>query len=146
MKCRNTSPEWLFSLYVAVVQFFLELGMFLASLNYATKLMNSPILHCVSLCYSSYMEHHYLTDRLWTHVSDAIRMNDQVGELYLFTDSHSTYRVNLFSSEAQESESRSEWFYKALELSTEPRWKNAVLTTFGLFGLLTYSCELTARI
>lgn len=77
--------------------------MFLSFTKLLHKIDDSPILHCVSLCGTSYIKHHYLPYRLWTHVSDAIRMNDQVGELCLFTGSHP--RVTLFSSKAQESES-----------------------------------------
>jgi len=69
------------------------------------KLDDSPVLYCARLCGTSYTNHRFLTYRLWTHVSDAIRMNDQVGEFCLFTNNLSTPRLTLFSSKAQEYES-----------------------------------------
>ena len=100
------------------------------------KLDDSPVLYCTRLCGSSYTNHRYLTYRLWTHVSDAIRMNDQVGELCLFTNILCTPRLALVSSEALESMNLDLVCFKTPLNYLLDKDEKCYLDNFWAFGLL----------
>ena len=108
------------------------------------RFCDSHVLHCVPLCGASYTKHNYLTYRLWTHVSDAIRMNDQVGELCLFTDRQNIVLGSLCSVvKLKNLNPELCGFMKSLNnlLNNDNR-----ITTFRLSKLLIYFCALIVSI